>query len=139
MPRTLVKCMIAIGRSGQLGLNGHLPWEGNSEPDYVADVARFFEKTRGHVLLAGPRTIGAVPEFAYRDRTIQILRSNMNPEQVLLHYIGRTVFIGGGPAVWDAYAPYIEHWDINRLPYDGPADTWFKPEWLIAGGKQPRG
>lgn len=139
MPRTLVKCMIAIGRSGQLGLNGHLPWEGNSEPDYVADVARFFESTRGHVLLAGPKTIAAVPEFAYRDRTIQILRSNMNPEQVLLHYIGRTVFIGGGPAVWDAYAPYIEHWDINRLPYDGPADTWFKPEWLIAGGKQPRG
>ena len=139
MPRTLVKCMIAIGRSGQLGLNGHLPWESNSEPDYVADVARFFELTRGHVLLAGPKTIGAVPEFAYRDRTIQILRSNMNPEQVLLHYIGRTVFIGGGPAVWDVYAPYIEHWDINRLPYDGPADTWFKPEWLIAGGKQSRG
>jgi dihydromethanopterin reductase len=138
MPHTLVKSMIAIGRSGQLGLNGHLPWEGNSESDYVADVARFFESTRGHVLLAGPRTIGAVPEFAYRDRTIQILRSNMNPEQVLLHFIGRTVFIGGGPAVWDAYAPYIEHWDINRLPYDGPADTWFKPEWLIAGGKQPR-
>jgi dihydromethanopterin reductase len=34
--------------------------------------------------------------------------------------------------VWDVYAPYIEHWDINRLPYDGPADTWFKPEWLVA-------
>lgn len=132
MPRTIVRSMIAIGQSGQLGLNGVLPWEGNTSPEYVADVARFFDMTRGHVLLAGPKTIGSVPEFAYAERTMQILRSHMNPEAVLSQFIGRTVFIGGGPAVWDVYAPYIEHWDINRLPYDGPADTWFKPEWLVA-------
>ena len=42
MPRTIVRSMIAIGQSGQLGLNGVLPWEGNTDPLYTADVARFF-------------------------------------------------------------------------------------------------
>ena len=42
----------------------------------------------------------------------------------------RVVFIGGGPAVWTAYARLIQHWDITRLPYDGPADRWFDPAWL---------
>lgn len=124
--------MCAIGRSGQLGLNGHLPWEGNREPEFVADVARFFDMTRGHVLLAGPKTIGAVPAFARTDRTLEVIRSSMRPEDVLKRYAGRVVYIGGGPPVWDVYAPFIEHWDITKLPYDGPADRWFKPEWLTA-------
>lgn len=136
MPRTIVRAMLAIGRSGQLGLEGRLPWEGAPGPEYTADVARFFEMTRGHVLLAGPRTIASVPEFAYAERTMQVLRSSMSPERVLLQYLGRVVFIGGGPSVWDAWAPFIEHWDVTRLPYDGPADRWFKPEWLVAGGRQ---
>src|SRR5262245_5444362 len=36
-----VRSMIAIGLSGQLGLNGHLPWEGNKAPEYREDVANF--------------------------------------------------------------------------------------------------
>ncbi len=130
--KTTVRCICAIGASGQLGLHGALPWEGNQGREYIDDVARFFEITRGHVLLAGPKTIGSVPDFAFRDRTIDIIRSHEKPEDVLARYPGRIVFIGGGPAVWDVYAPYIEHWDITKLPYDGPADRWFKPEWLVA-------
>ena len=53
-------------------------------------------------------------------------------EEVLARFPDRVVFIGGGPPVWDTYAPYIRHWDINRLPYDGDADRWFNPAWLIA-------
>jgi dihydromethanopterin reductase len=34
--------------------------------------------------------------------------------------------------VWDVYAPLIRHWDITRLPYDGEADRWFDPKWLVA-------
>jgi dihydromethanopterin reductase len=135
MEQTVVRVVCAIGRSGQLGLNGVLPWEGNSEPEYVADIARFFEITRGHVLLAGPRTIAAVPQFAYVDRTIGVLRSDMDPVQTLRQYAGRIVFIGGGPAIWDVYAPFVTHWDITRLPYDGPADRWFNPKWLVAGAR----
>jgi dihydromethanopterin reductase len=128
-----VRSMCAIGMSGQLGLNGELPWEGNPRPEFKADVARFFDMTRGHVLIAGPKTIGAVPEFARRDRTLMVIRSSMKPEEVLAKFEGRVVFIGGGPPVWDVYARFIQHWDITRLPYDGPADRWFNPKWLAAG------
>jgi hypothetical protein len=49
------------------------------------------------------------------------------PEDVLARFPSRVVFIGGGPPVYAAYAPFIRHWDINRLPYNGEADRWFDP------------
>jgi dihydromethanopterin reductase len=127
-----VRAMCAIGQRGQLGLGGRLPWEGARGREYVADVERFFEMTRGHVLLAGPRTVASVPDFAKADRTVVAIRSSEEPGEVLARYAGRVVFIGGGPPVWDAYARFIRHWDITRLPYDGDADRWFKPGWLVA-------
>lgn len=126
-----VRCMCAIGQRGQLGLNGELPWEGNPGKEYREDVERFFEMTKGHVLIAGPKTIGAVPGAMHDQMTLRIIRSKDDPIKVLSEYAGRVVFIGGGPKVWDVYAKYIRHWDITRLPYNGEADRWFNPEWLI--------
>ncbi len=127
-----IRAICAIGLKGQLGLKGGLPWEGNKGREYVADVARFFEVTRGHVLIAGPKTVGSIPKCAYEDRTICEIHSTHHPEEVLNWFPDRVVFVGGGPPVWDVYAPYIRHWDINRLSYDGEADRWFDPAWLIA-------
>src|SRR5262245_21672518 len=73
MEKGIVRVICAIGQSGQLGLDGRMPWEGNRSPEYNADVARFFEITRGHVLLGGPRTIASVPEFAREDRELFIV------------------------------------------------------------------
>jgi dihydromethanopterin reductase len=128
-----VRSMCAIGLSGQLGLHGQLPWEGDPRRAFVEDVARFFEMTKGHVLLAGPKTVASVPAFAFEDRTIEVIRSSDDPERTLSRFEGRVVYIGGGPSVWTAYAPFIRHWDITRLPYDGEADTWFDPAWLLTG------
>ena len=133
MQPAIVRVVCAIGQSGQLGLEGKLPWEGNRSPPYVADVARFFDLTRGHVLLAGPKTIASVPEFARVDRELFTVRSSMDPQETLGRFAGRIVFIGGGPPVWDAYAHLVSHWDVTRLPYDGPADRWFDPRWLVGG------
>ena len=106
-----------------------------------ADVARFFDITRGHVLAAGPKTTPVFPpEFARMDRELFVLAFEPWIRRKLLkHFAGRIVFIGGGPSVWDVYAPFISHWDITRLPYDGSADRWFNPQWLtpntgLAGG-----
>lgn len=128
-----VRAMIAIGVRGQFGLNGKLPWEGDKRQEFKADVARFWDLTRGHVILLGPKTYASVPSFAFAERTIVALRSVITPEAALAPFADRVVFIGGGPAVYAAYARLIRHWDINRLPYDGEADRWFDPAWLIAG------
>ena len=53
MKVTDVRAVIAIGLRGQFGLRGRLPWEGNRGREYVADVERFFELTRGHVVIMG--------------------------------------------------------------------------------------
>lgn len=126
-----VRAMCAIGLRGQLGLHGELPWEGATGAEFVRDVERFFAETKGHVLIAGPKTIGAVPDYAKKDLTLVVIRSSDDPERVLNAHADRRVFIGGGPPVWAVYAKYIQIWDITRLPYDGEADRWFDPAWLV--------
>lgn len=130
-----VRAICAIGQSGQLGLGGLLPWEGDRRPAFEADVARFFDITRGHVLMGGPRSLAMLPEAARRDRTVVVIHRSDRPQEMLERFADRVVYIAGGPEVWDVYAPWIRHWDINRLPYDGPADRWFDPRWLVAGGQ----
>ena len=61
------------------------------------------------------------------------VRSTDKPEEILARYPDRVVFVGGGPPVWKAYARFVSHWDITRLPYDGEADRYFDPSWLCAG------
>jgi dihydromethanopterin reductase len=131
-----VRSMCAIGQSGQLGLGGHLPWEGDKRPEFVADVARFWAMTEGHVIAAGPKTVASIPAFARESRTVFEIRSHMKPEEVVERFRDRVVFIGGGPALWASYAHLIQVWDITRLPYDGEADRWFDPAWLLTGARR---
>ncbi|MDQ2801783.1 MAG: dihydrofolate reductase [Pseudomonadota bacterium] len=133
-----IRSMCAIGQRGQLGLNGRMPWEGAKGPEYVADVERFWHATHGHVLVAGPQTCDSIPAFARQDRTIVEIRSTEAPAEVIGRFPGRVIFIGGGPPVWSAYARFIQHWDITRLPYDGEADRFFDPAWLVAARSSPR-
>ena len=128
MQVTDVRAVIAIGLRGQFGLRGRLPWEGNRGREYVADVERFFDLT-----IMGRHKFTAVPDFAFKDRDFLEIYASDRPEEVLARFPSCVVFIGGGPPVYAAYAPFIRHWDINRLPYDGDADRWFDPAWLVTG------
>jgi len=125
-----IRVICAIGQRGQLGLKGHMPWEGNPAREYREDVERFFEITRGHVILCGPRTAASFPHWALDERTVVTVRSGDDPEAMVARYPGRVVFIGGGPPVWAAYAHLVRHWDITRLSYDGEADRYLDPAWL---------
>jgi len=40
-----VRSMCAIDLSGQLGLNDHLPWEGNKGREFKEDVENFFRRS----------------------------------------------------------------------------------------------
>ena len=90
----IVRSILAIGQRGQLGLQGSMPWEGQADPEYTADVAKFFELTRGHVLICGPRTKASIPDFAYADRTIVEIRSWMDPHEVVSQFPDRIVYVG---------------------------------------------
>src|SRR5262245_66522554 len=86
MKVTDVRAVIAIGLRGQFGLCGGLPWEGNRGREYVADVERFFELTRGHVVIMGHRTFSSVPDFAFKDRDILEIHASDRPEDVLARF-----------------------------------------------------
>jgi dihydromethanopterin reductase len=59
----------------------------------------------------GQRTFTSVPDFAFKDRDILEIHASDRPEEVLARFPCRVVFIGGGPTVYAAYAPFIRHWD----------------------------
>ena len=86
MKVTDVRAVIAIGLRGQFGLRGRLPWEGNRGREYVADVERFFELTRGHVVIMGQHTFTSVPDFAFKDRDILEIHASDRPEEVLARH-----------------------------------------------------
>ncbi len=114
MSRTVVRCICAIGQSGQLGLDGHLPWEGHQGPEYQADVARFFQMTQGHVLLAGPRTINSVPGFAFNDRTMMAGTNNPANKNAPLAQ--------GTAARFEFHKEAIDFFGCaSRLPFGEPA------------------
>ena len=138
MQVTDVRAVIAIGLRGQFGLRGHLPWEGNRGREYVADVERFFELTRGHVLIMGHRTFTSVPDFAFQNRDIVEIHASDKPEEVLARFPTRVVFIGGGPPVYAAYAPFIRHWDISRCPMTvRPTAGSIQSGWSRTAGPEP--
>ncbi len=86
-----VRVICAIGKHGQLGLNGRLPWEGNSGTEYKADVQRFFALTRGHVVIAGPRTIASFPDWVRSERTLVEIHAADEPDAILKRYCDRVV------------------------------------------------
>jgi dihydromethanopterin reductase len=82
----------------------------------------------------GHRTFTSVPDFAFKDREIVEIHASDRPEDVLARFRSRVVFIGGGPPVYAAYATFIRHWDINRLPYDGRGRPLVR-SWLAGRGR----
>ena len=124
----------AICAIGQRVINGRLPWERNKGREYVADVARFFEVTRGHVLIAGPRTIASFPASPTRTAP------SGNPLGEASRRVARLVsrprnIRGRRPSGVEGLRPFIRHWDITRLPYDGEADRGFDPVRLVVAEK----
>ena len=112
MKVTDVRAVIAIGLSGQFGLRGRLPWEGDRGREFVADVERFFELTRGHVLIMGHRTFSSVPDFAFQNRDIIEIHSSDTPEEVQRD---RTVIVPSTDSVEDIVAKLIEGTDVTKL------------------------
>src|SRR5437764_10922056 len=102
-----VRAIVAIGLRGQFGLRGRLPWEGNRGREYVADVERFFELTRGHVLIMGHRTFISYAVFCLKKKKIVDIHASDRPEDVLTRFPTRVVFVGDGPPVYLGCALFI--------------------------------
>ncbi len=119
-----VRLIAAIGRRGQLGLAGHLPWH---EPE---DLAWFRQQTLGGVVVMGFRTariVGALP-----DRTV-VPWLGQEPaaflEDVARNHPGRTIWIAGGAKTYARFLPHVRRAIVTLIDYDGPADVWMPQLW----------
>jgi dihydromethanopterin reductase len=117
-----VNLIAAIGKRGQLGLDGKLPWHA------AADLAFFRRMTMGAAVIVGRGTRPVLPNLPGR-QVFTFGREN-TPKGVLdliaMQYKGWPVWIIGGAETYRAFAPFINGLRlISVVDYDGPADAWF--------------
>lgn len=120
----------AVGNQGQLGLDGKLPWH-NPE-----DLAEFRCKTMGHVVVMGRKTAeslgkpleGRTNIVMSRQRMVGFCtaRSLIEMDCILGDIVGDpTIYVIGGAEIYKLFMPMATGFDITRIDYDGPADTYW--------------
>lgn len=101
------------------------------------DLKWFRETTKGGLLIAGSKTAHTLPYPMGHGRGVYIYHRYYRPEDQVKFlresFPDRNIFIIGGAHTYKAFMPYVERFLINRVDYDGPADTWFPFEAL--GGR----
>lgn len=112
-----LEAIVAIGRNGQLGLDGELPWHD------ADDLLWFKEFTMGKILIVGSNTAEKLPPLPGRELIVWA-HDSFN------RLIELDAVVIGGAATYEKFAPYINRWHIGRIDYDGPADTFFDRSWL---------
>lgn len=118
-----VNLIAAVGKRGQLGLDGRLPWHDAN------DLALFQRLTMGGVVIVGGRTAIGMPYLPGR-KMMMFHGRHMYPEELLeqIRQDGHRepVWIAGGEHTYRAFAPFVNGLKlISMIDYDGPADTWF--------------
>lgn len=119
-----IEAIVAIGNQGQIGLNGELPWY---DPE---DLKWFREMTMGKTCIVGYNTAQTLPELPGR----RVICDSNAPCEIIIkssQLHSEQVIIIGGAKTYQRWAPYITRWYIGRIDYDGPADSWFDPSWVL--------
>lgn len=117
-----ISLIAAVGRSGQIGLNGALPW---SDPE---DLEWFQRMTKDGVLVAGPKTMNTIKHL---DKTHgrTLLTDGPDVTAAWLNVVARRVgshdvWIVGGAATYRKWIDRVDRLYVSRVDYDGDADAW---------------
>lgn len=114
-----VHLIAAIGRRGQIGRFGGLPWH---DP---MDLAFFKRETKGGNVIVGRRTYATLPNLPGRE--VFPFDRNIDPagtiRSIVQGYSG-SIWIAGGAATWRAFAPFVDGLKLlSFIDYDSdPAD-----------------
>lgn len=127
-----VRLIAAVGRQGQLGLNGQMPWQGFEGAPFRDDLRRFREQTTGGLVLVGHNTAQTVRHLQDTHGRRFLLDEPARTVPSLLSqlghiYPGRTLWVAGGAKTYARWMPFVTAFDVTVLPYDGPADTFMPP------------
>ncbi len=115
----MINLIAAVGKRGQLGLEGRLPWHDS------ADLKWFRQMTMGQIVVVGWNTYLGLPPLP--GRSVYTMGRNETPEQTIERLPGADLWIIGGAKTYEKWLPYIDRFHINVIDYDGPADAWMPP------------
>lgn len=130
-----VSLVAAVGRRGQLGLGGRLPWR------VPGDLANFRRLTLGRHVAMGRGTLGSLPRPLPGRTTVVLSRdpsfappggvlvARSAGEALRLAEAGGSpeLVVAGGAAIYALFLPLCHGMRLSRIDYDGEADAWFPP------------
>lgn len=123
----MIYLIAAVGRQGQIGLNGRLPWR------HPEDLQWFKEQTMGKVVVCGANTAEHLPLLP--GRHLHVMQRGETPESVIQCYShNQDLWVIGGAKTYQQWMPHVDRCLISLIDYDGPADAWFPS---IIPGMQP--
>lgn len=140
-----MKAILCADKNWAIGKNG------KSLVSIPADLRFFREKTIGHVVVMGRKTLESLPGRRPLDgRTNIVLTKNPSlqvPGAVVVHskeellkelepYQDDEIYIIGGAKVYALMLPYCDEVFVTMVNYAYSADTWFTnmdflPEWSL--------
>lgn len=137
MKELFVSLIAAVGKDGQIGLNGDIPFK--------SDLARFKYLTLGKTLLMGRKTYESIGRPLPGRQTI-VLSSDPDflPDNVFVvrsvdealdmaQLLGRELMVSGGQRVYEDFLKYAGRIYLTNIDYIGPADAYFPMTTLHAG------
>ena len=122
--------IVAMGRNGEIGLNGDMPWH------LPEDLRHFKETTMGHPVIMGRTTWESLPKRPLPGRLNIVLTRNADysaagAETALsmedaVKKCDLTPFVIGGGEVYKMALPLLSRLFVTRIDADFPeADTYF--------------
>ncbi len=135
--------IVAVDKNWAIGKNNKMMWS------IPADMRFFREKTTGHVVVMGRKTLESFPNgLPLKQRTNIVLSRDKNyqvkgtlvmhtTEELLEHlkgYAPEEIFIIGGESIYRQFLPYCDTAYVTKIDHAYDADTHFPnldemPEW----------
>lgn len=137
--------IVAVDKNWAIGKNNKMMWS------IPADMRFFREKTTGHVVVMGRKTLESFPNgLPLKQRTNIVLTANRGYHvkgAEIVHtidellgqlkgYDTREIFVIGGESVYRLLLPYCDTAYVTKIDHAYDADTYFPdldqmPEWTM--------
>ena len=137
--------IVAVDKNWAIGKNNKMMWS------IPADMRFFREKTIGHVVIMGRKTLESFPNgLPLKNRTNIVLTADSDYHAagaVIVHtleklleklkeYEGEELFVIGGESIYRQLLPYCDTAYVTKIDHAYAADTYFPnldemPEWTM--------
>lgn len=126
--------IVAADKNWAIGMNNKIMWS------IPADMKFFREKTTGHVVVMGRKTLESFPGGQpLKKRTNIVLTQNKNykvKDVIVVHskeelleelkkYEDKEIYVIGGGSIYRMLLPYCDTAYVTKIDHAYQADTWF--------------